>query len=419
MSLHKTTVKQGNIEGLDRGRYALYLGVPYGKIPQGKSRFAQSQIVDSWEKTCVAKKRAPIAWQGVPEKGSFYEKEFYSDDSSFSNCSEDCLYLNIWTPAKSTDDRLPVLFWIHGGAFGHGHSMEKEFDGEEYCKRGIILVTIQYRLGIFGFPAHPWMLTGEENPGIGDQLTALKWVYENIHNFGGDTRKITVAGQSAGGVSVQALMTIPEARPMIHQVILQSGGGYGQLKSRSHNREAQKDYGYQLMEKMGISSREELERLPADRLLHLAQDNSFKPWLVIEQGEESLYEKWDKSITCLLGSNENDIRVTEEMLKKGIPSDLYIGNREFARHFKHNGTCFLYYFKHKLPGDTAGSFHSSELWYMFGTLKRSWRPFNEQDYLLSEEMLEAWSSFIQKGYPMDEKEWKAYDEESGEIYQWG
>lgn len=418
MSLHKTTVKQSKIEGLDRGGYALYLGVPYGKVPREISRFAQSQMVDSWEGTYFAKKRGAIAWQEIPEKGSFYEKEFYANDDTFLNCSEDCLYLNIWTPAKSTNDRLPVLFWIHGGAFDHGYSMEKEFDGEEYCKRGIILVTIQYRLGIFGFPAHPWMDAGEENPGIRDQLTALQWVYENIHSFGGDSRKITVAGQSAGGVSVQALLTMPEARPMIHQVILQSGGGYGQLKSRAHDMETHKNYGRKMMEEMGIASREELEHIPAEELLHLAQKYQFKSRLVMEQGEESLYEKWDKSIPCLLGSNENDIRVTDEMLKKGIPSDLYIGNMEFARHFKTNGKCFLYYFKHKLPGDTAGSFHSSELWYMFGTLQRSWRPFNTQDRELSKRMLDAWSLFIQKGYPMDEKEWKAYDEQSAQIYQW-
>ena len=418
MSLYKTIVKQGKIEGLDRGEYALYLGIPYGKVRTEISRFGQSQMTDHWEDVYMAKRRAPVAWQEAPEKDSFYEKEFYKGDHAFSDCSEECLYLNIWTPAERTEDKLPVLFWIHGGAFGHGYSMEKEFDGEAYCRRGIILVTIQYRLGIFGFPAHPWMEAGEENPGIRDQLTALRWVYENIHSFGGDPEKITVAGQSAGGVSVQALLTMQEARPMIHQIILQSGGGYGQLNSRAHAMERHMDYGRKLMEKMGISSRDMLEHMPAEELLKISQKSGFKPYLVMSHPEDTLYQKWDKKITCMLGSTRNDIRVTEEMLQKGIPSDLYVGNIEFARHFKENGKCFLYYFKHALPGDEAGSFHSSELWYMFGTLDRCWRPFGNGDKELSEKMLDAWSSFIRNGYPMEESRWNAYEEINTEIYQW-
>lgn len=256
------------------------------------------------------------------------------------------------------------------------------------------------------------------NPGIRDQLTALRWVYENIHSFGGDPEKITVAGQSAGGVSVQALLTMQEARPMIHQIILQSGGGYGQLNSRAHAMEMHMDYGRKLMEKMGISSRDMLEHMPAEELLKISQKSGFKPYLVMSHPEDTLYQKWDKKITCMLGSTRNDIRVTEEMLQKGIPSDLYVGNMEFARHFKENGKCFLYYFKHELPGDEAGSFHSSELWYMFGTLGRSWRPFGNGDKELSEKMLDAWSSFIRNGYPMEESRWHAYEEENPQIRQW-
>lgn len=418
MSLYKTTVKQGAIEGWDKGKYALYMGIPYGKISRKDSRFQQSQQADPWETTYLAKKRAPIAWQPIPEKDSFYQKEFYTDDHAFSDCSEDCLYLNIWTPAKELDDRLPVLFWIHGGAFTHGYSMEKEFDGEEYCNRGIILVTIQYRLGIFGFPAHPWMSKGEENPGIRDQLTALQWVFENIHSFGGDPNRITVAGQSAGGVSVQALLTMPEARNMIHQIILQSGGGYGQLKSRSHNLDKHRCYGEEIMKKMNIFSREELENISPAELMQRSLENYFKPYIVLDHAEDGLYNRWNTSISCLLGSNENDIRVTEEMLKQGIPSDLYVGNIEFAKHMKDNAKCYIYYFKHKLPGDGAGSFHSSELWYTFGTLQRCWRPFGEQDAILSQKMLDAWSCFVRKGYPMEEENWNAYNEKSAVIYQW-
>ena len=143
----------------------------------------------------------------------FYSKEFYDD--MVPPESEDCLYLNIWTPASAQPgDKLPVLFWIHGGAFMHGCGTEKEFDGEGMAKKGVILVTINYRVNVFGFFAHPDLEAETEegvsgNYGILDQLFALKWVRENIAAFGGNPDQITIAGQSAGCMSVQTIISSP------------------------------------------------------------------------------------------------------------------------------------------------------------------------------------------------------------------
>ena len=475
--------KQGKIEGKDMGDYCLYEGIPYAVPPVGELRLrppvpltgmsergvisckmsveepmgqviAATEREKKWEDPIngrmengidigKAERKSPcqtsaIAWQEKLPEGSFYEKEFYHGERRLEHRNEDCLTLNIWTPVKKEKNsahaeeeagKLPVLFWIHGGAFRQGFGMEREFDGAEYCKRGVILVTIQYRLGPFAFLPHPWLEEGEENLAIQDQLLALTWVYENIRDFSGDPERITVAGQSAGGVSVQALLAMPGAQRMIHQVILQSGGGDGQLKSRSVSREAFLEYGRELMEKWGIPDRDALLKLQPDTLLKLAKESQMPTKLIMAKStqpvgkellsEEALYQQLKPGLRCLLGSNRRDIRVTEEMLAENIPSDLYIGNRAFAEMLKGKAECYLYYFVHDLPGEEGGAFHSAELWYMFGTLNRSTRPFVDADRALSHSMLDAWSSFVKTGSPTEDGSWKPYRGKPEEIFIWG
>ena len=425
MGLYQTKVEQGFLEGTDQGDYAVYKGVPYAKPPVGDLRFCPPQKAESWTGVRKAVEFPSIAWQRPLAEGSFYEKEFYRGDDSLRNRSEDCLYLNIWTPAKKKEDGLPVLFWIHGGAFRQGFGHETEFDGKAYCERGVILVTIQYRLGVFGFLAHPWLEGGGGNLALQDQIMALRWVYDNIPNFGGDAHKITVAGQSAGGVSVHALLCSPQTKDMIHQAIMQSGGGYGQLERRCRSKDEVMLIGKEFLKKCSIHSPEELQRIKAEDLLMLADNYGLSCHLIVsadgdEEGlmpEAWLYRENTRGIACLMGSNKNDIRVTEEMLRNGVPSDLYTGNAEFAGHFGKNGNCYLYFFQHQLPGDDAGAFHSAELWYMFGTLHRSWRPFTEEDYKISEKMLDAWCRFIKTGQPgRTEEEWSAYREKNPYVH---
>lgn len=415
MSLFRTRTEQGALEGIDMGDYAVYKGIPYAKPPVGELRFCMPQRVENWIGVRMAKDNPPIAWQNRPEVGSFYEKEFYHEDPSLLSMSEDCLYLNIWTPAKQAEDRLPVMIWIHGGAFNHGFGHEREFDGRAYCERGVILVTVQYRLGIFGFLSHPWLEEGG-NLALRDQSAAISWVYENIRYFGGDNRRITIAGQSAGGICVQAQLCNQTMKGKIHGAIMQSGGGYGQLTRRMESKSAAMERGKSFLRQCGITSREMLMKLDAKTMLDYANEYQYTCRIVCDseiipnRGEAVLYDQWDFHIPCLLGSNKNDIRVTQEMLERHIPSDLYVGNCDFAEKYGGGNQSFLYYFDRELPGDHAGAFHSAELWYMFGTLDRGWRPFEQADERLSEEMLECWSCFVKLGRPCKElSEWPQYE----------
>lgn len=440
MSLYRTKVEQGTLEGIDKESYAVYWGIPYAEPPVGSLRFSAPQKPESWEGIRYAKTRPPIAWQMLQPTDSFYEKEFYREDKSFLNRSEDCLYLNIWTPAKSGKDRLPVMFWIHGGAFIQGFGHEKEFDGEEYCRRGIILVTIQYRLGILGHLVHPWLENGNMSLAIQDQLAALDWVYKNIEHFGGDEKRITVAGQSAGAVSAQALLCADLPNGQIHQVIMQSGGGYGRLEKRCQSKEAALDCGRNFVDSLLVSNLQELQEMDAELLIRKAEEWKFPYFLVFDEkrkedgeklqpdekeglvsgAEAALYQHSAPRVHCLLGSNLNDLCVTQEMLKNDIPSPLYTGNIEFAKHYGDRDNCYLYFFRRALPGDGAGAFHSAELWYMFGTLDRCWRPFQEEDHCLSREMLDVWCRFVKTGHPGScEEEWRAYGAKSHDIHIFG
>ena len=214
------TTQQGAVQGAlsQDQQTVIFRGVPYAQPPVGALRFRRPQEHAPWEgvRDCTA--FGPRCPQADLASMDFYGKEFYRGLPD--NESEDCLYLNIWTPASATaQSRLPVLFWIHGGAFLHGCGSEKEFDGEGFAKKGVILVTINYRVNAFGFFAHPALEEETEegvsgNYGIFDQIFALDWVQQNIAAFGGDPDAITLAGQSAGCMSVQTILSSPLARGM-------------------------------------------------------------------------------------------------------------------------------------------------------------------------------------------------------------
>lgn len=417
MALSLTKVKQGMLEGTDCGHYAVYKGIPYAKPPVGELRFKEPTEPECWEGIRAAAQFPAVCWQEEPQKGSFYEREFYHKTWESEIRSEDCLYLNVWTPARTKQDKCAVMLWIHGGALNHGYGHEIEFDGAEFCRRNVILVTIQYRLGLFGFFGHPWLTSEADgkitgNLALLDQIAALNWVYENIEAFGGDPKRITAAGQSAGGVSVQALLDSGLTRGKIHQAILQSGGGFGQLDARSISAEEAHKNGAAFTDAHAIRSLEELRSLEPERLLSMSgnfpcrfvRDGHVLP----QKGEAEMYQGEPPVTACLIGSTQNDIRVTKEMAETGVHGDLYVGNLNFAGRICEKIPVYVYYFTRQLPGDTAGAFHSAELWYMFGTLRNCWRPFTAEDYLLSEKMLDDWCSFVNTGKPEPEREWEPY-----------
>lgn len=434
--------KYGLIEGIEQEGYTEYFGIPYAKPPVGERRWKAPVEMEPWEGIFRAVRFADSSMQPQNREEGFYGKEFRDDPKYVTAVSEDSLYLNIWTPAKSAKEKLPVAFWIHGGAFMGGCGHEKEFDGQAYCKRGVILVTINYRLSIWGFLAHPWLSSENErhvsgNYGILDQIAALKWVRENIEAFGGDPDRITVFGQSAGAMSTQTLVSSVLTGNMISRAIMQSGGGYANGLNRDDiTLEVQEAYGLEFSSLAGVTSLEQMRCLSSGQILELlgafmdrvmpeAHGLFLVPNIdgyVLESGYDRLADEGKlKNIPYMLGSNKDDLLVTQEQKELGEYSSLYKGCVEFSRKLEQNGqdAAYVYYFKRDLPGDQAGAFHSAELWYTFGTLDRAWRPFTEHDRELSNQMLSYWTNFMKYGNPNGEgiSDWKRCTCESPYVKQ--
>ena len=250
--------KQGIIEGdfCAQQRVRVFKGVPYAEPPVGKLRFVRPQPKKPWIGVRPCKSFAPQAMQTDKTKGELYPREFYSVE--MPPMSEDCLYLNIWTPRWTHGEKLPVLMWIHGGAYMHGYGSEITMDGVGFASKGVILVTINYRVGALGFFAHDDLekenaegISG--NYGFMDQIAALKWIHENIEAFGGDPERISIAGQSAGCMSVQTIISSETTVGLVKSAILQSGGGIPGFAG-DYSKDEQKKMSLELMDILGAKS---------------------------------------------------------------------------------------------------------------------------------------------------------------------
>jgi para-nitrobenzyl esterase len=320
------------------------------------------------------------------EKKYFYYKEFRKGETY--NYSEDCLFLNIWKPEEAKEgDKLPVLFYIHGGGFTGGCGHEKHFDDPVWAQKGIIGVTINYRLGPMGFIALPELKdeagkTG--NYGLFDQLCALKWIRDNISAFGGDPNNITIMGQSAGAMSVQQHCVSPITKGLFQKAVMCSGGGVSSMLVTSAP-EKQYNYWQMIMQKCGANSLEEFRKVPVQKLYAVWQENKTMSMggggepcvdgeLIVGTGHKILAKKQQHHIPYMIGTTSHDV----------IPPILYSMAKKWCN--KQNTPAYLWFFERNLPGDNHGAWHSSDLWYWFGTLENCWRPFVEKDYELSKEM---------------------------------
>ncbi len=439
MSIVKT--KKGLLEGVDMGQYTVFRGIPYAKPPVGELRWRSPQETEAWEGVRKANTFPPICPQDMPTAdssfGALYYKEFYSYPDFMRPMSEDCLYLNIWTPNEQDDGPLPVAFWIHGGGFSGGYGSEIEFDGEKFCAKGVILVTIQYRVNIYGYFAHPWLCAENElglsgNYGLLDQIAALTWVQENIAAFGGDPQRITVFGQSAGSMSTQALVCSDLTRGKIAGAILQSGISCESEVLYRPTMEEEMAIGEQFVRFAHAGSLEELRTMDVETLHEAAlklQEHCIRtmhnPLVLVPNADgfvlkDTVSSLWRKGamrdIPYIVGSTGNDLRMSPEEVAAGAPGVLQKEGKLWAEKVTetYEKPVFLYWFTHKLPGDEAGAFHSSELWYVHGTLSRCWRPMTEEDYLLSERMMTYWTNFMKTGNPNreGEKSWPAYRQDA-------
>ena len=244
-----------------------FLGVPFAAPPVGDLRWRPPQ--------------PPAAWEGVRKATSFgprcMQAPIFGDMIFRDEVSEDCLYLNVWTPARSADDRLPVMVWIYGGGFQAGSASEPRQDGSHMAQKGVVVVSFNYRLGIFGFFAHP-ELTAESphkasgNYGLLDQVAALEWVRKNIAAFGGDPGNVTIFGESAGSFSVSALMASPLAKGLFEKAIGESGAFFtaGSQTLAPKDLAASEAAGEKFAQSAGAASLAELRAKPADAVLQAA-----------------------------------------------------------------------------------------------------------------------------------------------------
>ena len=425
-------VSGGKIQGVltDSSDVLVFKGIPYAAPPVGELRWKAPQPVPAWEGVKVCDNFGPIAPQPGNAPGTFYGDEFYWQGTP--DQSEDCLYLNVWAPARTVGKsgaKLPIAMWIHGGAFLNGYGYEVTMDGDAWARRGVILVTINYRLGTLGFLSHP-ALTAEQgqsgNYGTMDQIAALQWIRDNITAFGGDPDNITVLGQSAGAMSVKNLLISPLSRDLLSKAIIQSGGGVGLRNMSPDNTVTQAHYdtlGKAVMDAAGLESLDAMRAASTQTAFeatnaYLAAGKGwvmFSPHLdgkvLTEDFDHALCNGTMAPVPVMIGYNKDDMGMLA-----GESVDRFCALRDSL-----GFPVYEYEFLRELPTDeahpasAAGAFHSAELWYMFGTLKNSWRPFTAADYALSEEMLDAWTSFCKTGYPgwdpykFDKPSKKAFD----------
>ena len=412
-------IEGGKVQGVEssvKGVY-IYKGIPFAAPPVGDLRWKEPQPVVPWEGVKVADTFGPGAMQVKHDSSNPWTSEFYWEDPEFS---EDCLYLNVWTPAPGkADKKLPVAMWIHGGAYTGGWGYEPEFDGKVWAEKGVVLVTVNYRLGIFGFLNHPFL--AEESPnhvsgnyGILDQVAALKWVHANIAAFGGDPDNITILGQSAGAGSVKTLVSSPLTGDLIKKAIIQSGGGVnirpegapaqpaGSMMDFAGNAwKAVFDWaGYDTLEKMRAASTEDIFTLAAryaaetGTRLPLGTRPVVDGYLSTESFDDAALEGRIKDIPYMIGYTRDDMGNPEEGIRRFCDLRNAAGKPVYA-----------YQFAHALPDDEAGShdmkgaFHSSELWYMFKSLDRGDRPFTQADWDLAEHVVSCWTNFAKTGDP--------------------
>ena len=301
-------VEGGRIEGTRQQGLAVYKGVPFAAPPTGALRWREPQAVLPWSGVRRADAFAPACMQ----TGSSMPGE------PPPRVSEDCLYLNIWTPARDARQRLPVMVWIHGGGFTNGATALPLYGGDRLARRGVVVVTIAYRLGPLGFLAHPELTKespghGSGNYGVMDQIAALGWIQRNIAAFGGDPDRVTIFGQSAGAMSVSLLMASPRAARLFHRAIAQSGGVFepAQLAPGYQLANAERD-GAAYAASLGAHSLAELRRLPAAALLGGSAAAVSHPVVEPNVLPESPYDAFaaghQADVPILVGSNADEAR---------------------------------------------------------------------------------------------------------------
>lgn len=452
--IRTTKTENGWVRGIEAAdpRITAFKGIPFAAPPVGKNRWRAPQPCENWEGVRDASRFAPIAVQDTPGIGEdIYCREWHVDPDT--PMDEDCLYLNVWTGAKSIEEKHPVLVWFYGGALQWGYPSEMEFDGERLAHRGLVVVTVNYRINVFGFMAHP-QLTKEQpdapaNFGSLDQQAGIKWVIRNISAFGGDPNQITIAGQSAGGGSVLSQMACPDNAGLFQRAVVMSGMirspyGKGSIGTPRPLKDAEEN-GVNFLNFLGVSTLDEARELDALYIrnkyaeyvknaprMMTVEDGRFcigDPMVLFLQGKcvdvpvmagntvdefpsflaAGSEEEMEKAAAGIFGDDAEEFlklpgaRMQDDKGNYGTVSGLECVIKGVFGKLKENGSRQNYYyykFAPEIPGwDKPGCFHSVDLWFFFETLAKCWRPFTGKHYDLARQMCNYWANFIKNGDP--------------------
>lgn len=458
LSLAKTDA--GAVSGIknNSGDVTSFKGIPFAAPPVGNLRWKAPQPAAHWEgvKKCDAFGASPV--QPKPQPYMAYTSEFLVPEKPIS---EDCLYLNVWTGAKSKAEKRPVFVWIYGGGFFSGGSACPIYDGEALAKKGIIFVSINYRLGVFGFFAHP-ELTKESpdnssgNYGLMDQVAALKWVKNNITAFGGDPGQVTIAGQSAGSMSVNALVASPLAKGLFNRAIAESGSLTVKNPGLSLNTlQSAEATGEQAAKKAGLNSLADLRALSAEDAMKKlpGQYSPIVDGHVLPQPIPAIFAQNEENhVPVITGwtADEFDFGpTTKEYFTKQALKNYGADAETFLKYFPAgtdaeatasqvklnrdqifalsgynwaniqsqypDAPVYVYSFNRKIPatGDMGkyGAFHGGEIGYVMDNLKFfNNRPLEPADQALANLMSDYWINFIKTGNPNGKglPEWPKY-----------
>lgn len=452
----------GKVRGQAIGQLNVFKGLPYARPPTGLRRWKPPEAAPVWKDTRDAMKFGPVCYQPKSRPGSIYADEPQT-------MSEDCLSLNIWGPAQAHG--TPVLVWIHGGALTTGSSSQAMYDGSKLAVRGLVVVSINYRLGVLGYLAHP-NLSGESpqgvsgNYGLLDQIAALRWVNRNIAAFGGDASNVTIAGESAGALSVMYLVAAPEARGLFVKAIAQSAYMIStpELRDSHFGDVPAESIGTALAEKLNVRNIVGLRKMDAAVITDAAVRGGYIPFGTIDGHVllRQLVDVFDRGeqakVPILAGFNSGEIRslrflappppadaatytalirarygaLADAFLDLYPPTDLaesvlmaprdaiygWTAERLVAKQTGVGVPAFLYFFDHGYPAaEAAGlhAFHASEIPYIFGTADKTppqWPaiPATPVEAQLSDAMAGYWAAFARDGSPSAtvQPQWPAY-----------
>ncbi|WP_460953381.1 carboxylesterase/lipase family protein [Spirosoma litoris] len=450
----------GQIEGTvnKAGDVRIFKGVPFAAPPIGNLRWKAPQPVASWTGVKKCQAFGPSPMQGKPAPFMYWSTEFLIPAEPIS---EDCLYLNVWTAAKSATEKRPVIVYIPGGGFRSGGGACPIYDGEAMAKKGVVFVNINYRLGVFGFLAHPELSqesghSASGNYALMDMIAALQWVQKNIAALGGDPQNVTVAGQSAGAFAVNFLTASPLAKGLFQRAIAESGGSFVASPIRPKlTVQGAEQQGVLFAKSLGANSLAELRAKSADDILK-ANGGLSAPIVDGYVVPESIYDIYAKGhqndVPLIVGWNADDrvsgppakAEVFREQVKKrfGDKADDFlkvypaqtdseaatsqiassrdesfgIQDYTWAKMQTKAGKSpvYVYNFNRKLPAATPesqfGAFHSGEIVYAYNNLHTLNRPWEPVDLAIADAMSSYWVNFAKTGNPNGENlpKWIAY-----------